>query len=56
MVESSIFSYKIVALLFGTELIKVLRYTLRMMGIPLDSLPTTVWVDNESVANKSPTA
>ena len=32
------------------ELIKELRYKLRMLGVPIDG-PAVVWCDNQSVAN-----
>jgi hypothetical protein len=48
-VESSTFGSDSIVLRIGTELLEGLRYTLRMMGIPIHRDPSTVWVDNESV-------
>ena len=48
-VESSTFGSEFIALRIGTELLKALRYKLRMMGIPLSEEPSVVWVDNNSV-------
>jgi len=48
-IESSTFGSEIVALRTCLELIKELRYKLRMMGVPLDG-PAVVWCDNQSVA------
>jgi hypothetical protein len=47
-VETSAFGSEFVALKTGVELIKGLRYKLRMMGVPLDG-PTNVRCDNMSV-------
>ena len=48
-IESSTFGSEIVALRTCLELIKELRYKLRMMGVPIDG-PAVVWCDNQSVA------
>jgi hypothetical protein len=48
-VESSTFGSEFIALRIGTELLKALRYKLRMMGIPLSEEPSVVWVDNNIV-------
>ena len=45
-VESSTFGSEFIALRIGTEILKALRYKLRMMGIPLSEEPSVVWVDN----------
>jgi len=47
-VETSTFGSEFVALRIATEMIKGLRYKLRMMGIPLDG-PANVLIDNETV-------
>lgn len=51
-VETSTFGAEFVALKIGTELIKSLRYKLRMMGVPLEG-PANVLVDNASVVKNS---
>jgi len=51
-VETSTFGSEFVALRVATEMIKGLRYKLRMMGVPLDG-PTNVLVDNETVMKNS---
>ncbi len=51
-VETSTFGAEFVALKIGTELIKSLRYKLRMMGVPLEG-PANVLVDNDSVVKNS---
>jgi hypothetical protein len=51
-IETSTFGAEFIALRIGTELIKSLRYKLRMMGVPLDG-PANVLVDNESVVKNS---
>jgi hypothetical protein len=51
-VESSIFGSEFVALRIATEMIKGLRYKLRMMGAPLDG-PANVLVDNDTVVKNS---
>jgi hypothetical protein len=53
-VEFSTFGAEFIALKTGTELIKSLRYKLRMMGIPIDG-PANVLVDNDSVVKNSTT-
>ena len=50
--ESSTFGSEFVALRTGTEMIKALRYKLRMMGIPIDG-STSVFCDNKSVVTSS---
>ena len=52
-VESSTFGSEFIALRIGTELLKGLRYKLRMMGVPIHKDPSTVWVDNESVVKNT---
>jgi hypothetical protein len=47
-IETSAFGSEFVALKTGVELVKSLRYKLRMMGVPIDG-PTNVHVDNMSV-------
>ena len=42
MVGSSTFGYEFLALRFGSQLFKGLRYKLRMMSIPLDGLSENV--------------
>jgi hypothetical protein len=51
-VETSTFGAEFVALKIGTELIKSLRYKLRMMGVPLEG-PANVLVNNDSVVKNS---
>ena len=51
-VETSTFGSEFVALRIATEMIKGLRYKLRMMGIPLEG-PANVLVDNETVMKNS---
>jgi hypothetical protein len=51
-VETSTFGSEFVALHLATELIKSLRYKLRMFGIPLDG-PANVLVDNSTVIKHS---
>jgi hypothetical protein len=51
-VETSTFGSEFVALRVGTELIKSLRYKLRMMGVPLEG-PANVLVDNNSVVKSA---
>lgn len=51
-IETSTFGSEFVALRIGTELIKSLRYKLRMMGVPLEG-PANVLVDNNSVVKSS---
>jgi hypothetical protein len=51
-VETSTFGSEFVALRIAIELIKGLRYKLRMMGIPLEG-PVNVLVDNETVMKNS---
>jgi hypothetical protein len=52
MVETSTFGAEFVALKIVTELIKSLRYTLHMMGVPLEG-PVKVLADNNSVVKNS---
>ena len=47
-IETSAFGSEFIALKTGVELIKGLRYKLRMMGVPVEG-PTNVRVDNMSV-------
>ena len=49
-VESSIFGSELVALRTGVEMVKSLRWKLRMMGITIDGA-TDILVNNESMAN-----
>jgi len=51
-VETSTFGAEFIALKIGTELVKSLRYKLRMMGVPLEG-PANVLVDNDSVVKNS---
>lgn len=51
-VETSTFGSEFVALRIATELIKALRYKLRMFGVPLES-PTNVLCDNKSMVDNS---
>jgi hypothetical protein len=51
-IETSTFGSEFVALRVATELIKGLRYKLRMFGIPLDG-PANVLVDNDTVIKNS---
>lgn len=51
-VETSTFGSEFVALRVATEMIKGMRYKLRMMGIPIDG-PANVLVDNETVMKNS---
>lgn len=51
-VETSTFGSEFVALRIATEMIKSMRYKLRMMGIPIDG-PANVLVNNESVVKNS---
>ena len=46
--ETSTFGSEFVALRIATELIKALRYKLRMFGIPIQG-PANVLIDNETV-------
>jgi hypothetical protein len=51
-VETSTFGSEFVALKTGMEMIKGMRYKLRMMGVPLDG-PAHIRVDNLSVVKNS---
>ena len=51
-VESSTFGSEFVALKHATEIIKGLRYKLRMLGVPLDG-PTRICCDSQSVVINS---
>jgi Reverse transcriptase (RNA-dependent DNA polymerase) len=51
-IESSTFGSEFMALKTATDLVKGLRYKLRMMGIPLDG-PANMRVDNMSVVNNT---
>jgi hypothetical protein len=51
-VETSTFGSEFVALRVATEMIKGLRYKLRMMGIPIDG-PAAVLVDNKTMVKNS---
>ena len=48
-VDGSTFWSEFIDLRIGTEILKDLRYKLRMMGIPVSEEPSVVWVDNNSV-------
>ena len=50
--EASTFGSEFIALKICTEMVKGLRYKLRMMGIPLDG-PANVFCDNNSVVTNS---
>jgi hypothetical protein len=52
MVETSLFGSEFCALKTAVEMIKGLRYKLRMMGVEIDG-PTQVRVDNQSVVKNS---
>jgi hypothetical protein len=54
MIESSVFGAKFVAMKFGIEKLRGLRYKLRMMGVPIDG-PSLVYGDNLSVIKNSQT-
>ena len=49
-IESSTFGSEVVALRTCLELVKALRYKLRMLGVPLSG-PTLIFGDNQSVVN-----
>jgi hypothetical protein len=51
-VETSTFGSEFVAMRVATEIIKGLRYKLRMMGVPLDG-PANVLADNETMIKNS---
>jgi hypothetical protein len=51
-VETLTFGAEFVALKIGTELVKSMRYKLRMMGVPIEG-PANVLVDNDSVVKNS---
>ena len=51
-VETSTFGSEFIALKTGTEMIKSLRYKLRMMGVPIEG-PANVLVDNDSVVKNA---
>jgi hypothetical protein len=51
-VETSTFGSEFVALKTATEMLRGLRYKLRMMGIPIDG-PTYIYCDNNSVVVNS---
>ena len=51
-VESSSFGSEFVALKIATEMVKALRYKLRMFGVPIDG-STDVFCDNKSVVTNS---
>ena len=51
MVESSTFGSEFVAMRIVRDLIVVLRYKLRMFGVPFDG-PTYTMCDNQEVVNK----
>ena len=49
-IESSTFGSEVVALRTSLDLIKAMRYKLRMMGVPILG-PAHVWGDNQGVVN-----
>jgi hypothetical protein len=51
-VETSTFGLEFVAMKIATEIIRGLRYKLRMMGVPLDG-PANVLADNDSMVKNS---
>lgn len=51
-IETSTFGSEFTGLKIATEIVKGLRYKLRMMGIPIDG-PTHMCVDNESVVKNT---
>jgi hypothetical protein len=51
-VETSTFGSEFVAMKIATEIIRGLRYKLRMMGVPLDG-PANVLADNDSMVKNS---
>ncbi len=51
-IESSVFGAEFVAMKHGIEMLKGLRYKIRMMGIPLSG-PTYVFGDNKSQVTHS---
>ena len=53
-IESSVFGAEFVAMKFGIEKLRGLRYKLRMMGVPIDG-PSLVYGDNLSVIKNSQT-
>ena len=52
--ESSVFGTNFVAMKYGIERLRGLRYKLRMMGVPVDG-PSLVYGDNMSVIKNSQT-
>ena len=54
-VEVSSFGSEFVAMRIGTEMLKTLRYKLRMFGIPTDG-PATVFCDHQSVVTNVSTS
>ncbi len=53
-IESSIFGAEFIAMKFGIEKLRGLRYKLRMMGVPIDGL-SLIYGDNLSVIKNSQT-
>ena len=51
-VEVSTFGAEFVAMRIGVEMVKALRYKLRMFGIPIEG-PTNVFCDNEAVTQNT---
>ena len=53
-IKSSIFGAKFIAMKFGIEKLRGLRYKLRMMGVPIDG-PSLVYGDTLSAIKNSQT-
>jgi hypothetical protein len=51
-IETSVFGAKFVAMKHGIEMLRGLRYKIRMMGIPLSG-PTYIYGDNKSQVTNS---
>ena len=51
-IETSVFGAEFVAMKIGMELLRGLRYTLRMMGVPIDG-PLLIYGDNMSVIHNT---
>ena len=52
-VKTSVFGAEFMALKHGIDRVHIIRYKLRMMGVPLSG-PTDVYGDNMSVIKKTP--
>ena len=51
-VESSTFGSEFIAMKTGIEIVKALRYKLRMMGVPVEG-PENIFCDNEAVVQNT---